>query len=138
VRCRGWTWGSHGRQSRLESTLGADEDLFISAVYAPVHAAQIVAAFEEVMASYQTFRVNGLVAIGGDLIASNGNVIVSADGKRLLDMCRKAGLTVVNSMVDIYQGDFTRVQDACVNGVNIRSSPRETTFWSRWSRRIRQ
>ena len=98
------------------------EDLFISAVYAPVHAAQIVAAFEEVMASYQTFRGKGLVAIGGDLNARsgyNGDVIVSADGKRLLDMCREAGLTVVNSMVDICQGDFTRVQDACLNGVNI-------------------
>ena len=46
-------------------------------------------------------------------------MIVSADGKRLLDMCREAGLTVVNSMVDICQGDFTRVQDACLNGVNI-------------------
>jgi hypothetical protein len=44
---------------------GADEDLFISAVYAPVYAAQKVAAFEEVMASYQTFRGKGLVAIGG-------------------------------------------------------------------------
>ena len=74
------------------------------------------------MASYQTFRGKGLVAIGGDLNARsgyNGDVIVSADGKRLLDMCREAGLTVVNSMVDICQGDFTRVQDACVNGVNI-------------------
>jgi hypothetical protein len=38
---------------------GADEDLFISAVYAPVYAAQKVAAFEEVMASYQTFRGKG-------------------------------------------------------------------------------
>jgi hypothetical protein len=62
------------------------------------------------MASYQTFRGKGLVAIGGDLNARceyNGDVIVSADGKRFLGMCREAGLTVV----DICQGDFTRVQD---------------------------
>ena len=90
---------------------GADGDLFISAVYAPVYAAQKVAVFEEVMASYQTFRGKGLVAIGGDFNARcgyNGDVVISAGGKRLLDMCREAGLTVVNSMVDICQGDFTR------------------------------
>ena len=72
-------------------------------------------------------------------VYNNGDVVVSAaEGKRLLDMCREAGLTVVNSMVDICQGDFTRVQDASVNGVNITFKSTIDTLWSRWSRRIGQ
>lgn len=51
---------------RLE---GVDSNLFIGVACAPVYAAQKVAAFEEIMASYQFFRGKGLVAVGGDFNA---------------------------------------------------------------------
>ena len=100
---------------------GADADFFICAAYAPVYVAQKMAAFEEVIASSQTFRGKGLIAIGGDFNARcgyNGDAVVSSEGKRLVGMCQEAGLTLVNSLADICKGDFTRVQKACVDGVD--------------------
>ena len=43
---------------------------------------------------------------------------MSSEGKRLVGMCQEAGLTLVNSLADICKGDFTRVQKACVDGVD--------------------
>ena len=43
---------------------------------------------------------------------------MSSEGKRLVGMCQEAGLTLVNSLADICKSDFTRVQKACVDGVD--------------------
>jgi hypothetical protein len=53
------------------------------------------------------------------MCVSHGGIFISAVYAPVYAAQKVAGLTEVNSMADFCQGDFTRLQDACVNGVNI-------------------
>lgn len=110
----GATPGVSGRYTMWLLVPGEEQDLYICAVYVPVYPMpERAAAWRELGEGYARYKDLGLVIMCGDMnsrCGMNGDPVLGPSGRQLLGFCSDRELVIVNALVHLCKGQFTRVQ----------------------------